>query len=183
MPHRRSDSRSSSRDRRRSPPRRRRSPSDSYERRRRPSPRSPPKPRRREPREEEINPGNNLYVANLAYETKERDLESLFSKYGTLKETRIVYDPYTKDSRGFGFVTFERNEDAEEAIRNLDKADIAGRVISVQLAKRSKPHTPTPGGYCGPPGVSNKQSRSRRSPSPYSRRRSRSRSYSPRGRR
>lgn len=178
MPHRRGDSRSSSRDeRRRSPPRRRRSPSDSYERRRRNDSRSPRPPRRREIREEEANPGNNLYVANLSYQTKERDLEDLFGKYGPLKETRVVYDPYTKESRGFAFVTFERNDDAEEAIRNIDKTDFSGRVISVQKAKRSKPHAPTPGGYLGPPGASSKQSRSRRSPSPYSRRRSRSRSY------
>jgi transformer-2 protein len=177
---RRSDSRSPSReDHRRSPPRRRRSRSDSYDRRRRYS--RSPRPRRRETREEEINPGNNLYVSNLSYETKERDLEELFSKHGALKETRIVNDPYTKESRGFGFVTFERNEDAEEAIRNLDKTDFAGRVISIQRAKRSKPHAPTPGGYLGPIGASSKY-KSRRSPSPCSRRRSRSRSNS-RGRR
>lgn len=133
-------------------------------------------------RVEEVNPGNNLYVANLAFETKESDLEVVFNKYGTIKDTRIVYDPFTKESRGFGFVTFERNEDAEEAIRSVDKTTVSGRIISVQLAKRSKPHNPTPGGYCGPQGASRKSSNSRRSPSPYSRRRYRSRSHS-RGRR
>jgi transformer-2 protein len=80
-------------------------------------------------------------------------------------------------------VTFERNEDADQAIIDLDKTELQGRSISVQKAKRSKAYAPTPGGYRGPMKVSSGYQRHRRSPSPmYSRRRSRSRSYS-RGRR
>jgi transformer-2 protein len=183
MPHRRNYSRSSSPEDRRRSPRRRRSRSDSYDRRRRYSSRSP-RPRRQEARVEELNPGNNLYVANLSFDTKEQDLEAHFSKCGALKETRIVSDPYTKESKGFGFVTFERNEDADQAIIDLDKTELQGRSISVQKAKRSKPYAPTPGGYRGPMKTSSGgYQRHGRSPSPmYSRRRSRSRSYS-RGRR
>jgi hypothetical protein len=48
----------------------------------------------------------------------------------------------------------------------------------VQMAKRSRPYAPTPGGYAGPvQSTSSKYIRSRRSP-PYSSRRGRSTSHS-----
>jgi hypothetical protein len=62
-------------------------------------------------------------------------------------------------------------------MKQLDKAELQGKTITVQKAKRAKPHSSTPGGYCGPPGVSSKyRSDDRRYESP--RRHRRSGSYS-----
>jgi transformer-2 protein len=106
-------------------------------------------------------------VSSLSTSTKECDLSLLFEKYGALREVKVVVDPYTKESRGFGFVTYESMEDADEALRKLDKAELNGKTITVQKAKRARPHSSTPGGYCGPPGASSKyRSDNRRSPSP-----------------
>lgn len=175
---------------RRSPPRRRRSRTPEDDRRHRRSDsldrqaRSPVKYRgglSKPPADHpEANPGNNLYVSSLSLDTKEAELTGLFEKYGRLKDVRVVLDPYTKESRGFGFVTFEREEDAEEAVGKLDKTELNGRTIKVEKARRCKPHASTPGGYCGPPGASSKyrhEERRHRSRSPGHRRR-RSVSYS-----
>lgn len=127
----------------------------------------------------DANEGNNVYVSNLTIDTKESDLKTLFSKFGEIKEVRIVRDPITRESRGFGFVTFEKSESATEAINELNDKELDRRRLRVERARRSKPHEPTPGSYCGPAGASSKYRHAaryrRRSPSPVHSRRSRSR--------
>lgn len=60
-------------------------------------------------------------------------------------------DPHSGDSRGFGFVKFVLVEHAEAAIEALHGFDLEGRNMSVEKARRSRPRTPTPGKYHGPP--------------------------------
>lgn len=130
------------------------------------------------PEHPDSNPGNNLYVSQISPDTREQDLKDHFSKFGELQDVRIVNDPHTRESRGFGFVTFEDPQAAEEAVKAMDGELILGKNIRVEKARRCKPHEPTPGSYCGPAGASSKNrfSRRRRSPSPlYNNRR---RSYS-----
>lgn len=40
--------------------------------------------------------------------------------------------------RGFGYVEFERPQDAQESIDNMDQSELFGRVIKVNLAKEQK---------------------------------------------
>lgn len=125
------------------------------------------------------NPGNNIYISNLATSISETQLKEHFSRFGEITEVRIITDPFTKASRGFGFVTFSTDEEAEKAISGMNGEDLEGKVVVVEKARRSRPHDSTPGTYCGPVGASSKyrRHRSRRSPSPLRRRR-KSRSYS-----
>lgn len=44
--------------------------------------------------------------------------------------------------KGFGFVAFNTLEEAEKAIKDLDKKELDGREISVQLANQREPHKP-----------------------------------------
>lgn len=62
-----------------------------------------------------------------------------------------MYDPHTRDSRGFGFVTMEVVEDAEAAIAQLNSTDQKGKIMNVEKARRGRARTPTPGRYYGPP--------------------------------
>ena len=63
----------------------------------------------------------------------------------------MVRDPHTQDSRGFAFVTFETVEDADAALATLNGYELGGRHLTVQKARRVRPHSPTPGqGYKGP---------------------------------
>lgn len=127
----------------------------------------------------DANIGNNVYVSNLSIDTKESELKAHFSGFGAIKDVRIVRDPITKDSRGFGFVTFESPEGASAAIKELNDKELDRRRLKVEIARRSRPHEPTPGSYCGPAGASSKYRHTaryrRRSPSPVYSRRSRSR--------
>ncbi|CAG8508299.1 13616_t:CDS:2 [Ambispora leptoticha] len=137
------DRHSDRRDDRRSPPSRSRS------RSLRRASRSPRE--RRSSEEDDINPGNNLFVTGLSIRTEDRDLEEYFSKFGKVSKAQIMYDPHTRESRGFGFVTMETTDEADAAKEGLSGTEIHGRVVTVEKARRSKARTPTPGRYYGPP--------------------------------
>lgn len=68
-------------------------------------------------------------------------------------------DPILRESRGFGFVTYETREAADEAVKEMDGFDLEGNDIIVQIARRAKPRKSTPGRYLG----YDKSSRRRRS--------------------
>ena len=42
-----------------------------------------------------------------------------------------MYDPHTRESRGFGFVTMETGEEADAAVTALNSTDIMGKTITV----------------------------------------------------
>uniref|UniRef100_K3W7V0 RRM domain-containing protein n=1 Tax=Globisporangium ultimum (strain ATCC 200006 / CBS 805.95 / DAOM BR144) TaxID=431595 RepID=K3W7V0_GLOUD len=108
---------------------------------------------------EAANPGNNLYVANLAHRITQTDLEEIFSKFGRLDKCEVILDPVTRDSRGFAFVTFEDVRDANDAVNELNGKEIQGRRIRVEHAKRKRGHEKTPGKYLGPRLASTKYGR------------------------
>ncbi len=62
-----------------------------------------------------------------------------------------MLDPHTKESRGFGFVKMVTGEQADAAKEGLQGEVIEGRTLSIEKARRSRPRTPTPGKYFGPP--------------------------------
>ncbi|KAJ7443247.1 hypothetical protein B0H11DRAFT_2093147 [Mycena galericulata] len=97
------------------------------------------------------NPGNNLHVSGLSHKIDTRDLEAAFAKIGRVKKASVMYDPHTRESRGFGFVTMESAEEADAAVAALQGTEMGGKVINVEKARRGRARTPTPGRYYGPP--------------------------------
>ncbi|KAI6104534.1 hypothetical protein EDD16DRAFT_1695979 [Pisolithus croceorrhizus] len=87
------------------------------------------------------NPGNNLHVSGLSHKVDTRDLEQAFAKIGRVKKASVMYDPHTRESRGFGFVTMETAEEADAAITALNATELMGKVMNVEK----------PGRYYGPP--------------------------------
>jgi len=55
----------------------------------------------------------NIFVSNLSFHTSEDDLNSMFSKYGTVKSVKIINDKMTNKSRGFGFVEMAKDEEGQ----------------------------------------------------------------------
>ncbi|KAF9261807.1 RNA-binding domain-containing protein [Marasmius fiardii PR-910] len=113
-------------------------------------------PQRREEDEEERsehrdNQGNNLHIKGLSRRVDDRDLLDAFSKVGRVQKARVIYDPHTRESRGFGFVTMESPEEAVAAVTVLNATELMGKVITVEKARRGRARTPTPGKYYGPP--------------------------------
>jgi RNA recognition motif-containing protein len=46
-----------------------------------------------------------------------------------------MYDPHTRESRGFGFVTMESAEEAEAAITALNATELMGKAINVEKVR------------------------------------------------
>jgi heterogeneous nuclear ribonucleoprotein A1/A3 len=77
---------------------------------------------------------NKLYVGNLAFSATQSDVEAAFSSYGELDEVRLITDRDTGRSRGFAFVTFSTQHDAESALEMNGKS-LDGRNLIVNIAK------------------------------------------------
>jgi hypothetical protein len=76
-----------------------------------------------------------LYVGNLSYDMKEKDLKREFGKFGSVKSARIINNKFNNKSKGFGFVEMADRSSCLEAIRALNGKDIGGRRIVVNEAK------------------------------------------------
>jgi transformer-2 protein len=76
-------------------------------------------------------------------------MEEMFEKIGELEKVSLIYDPTSKEFRGFGFVTYKSKENASLAIEKLNQKELKGNKITVQLSRRKKPRTKTPGKYLG----------------------------------
>lgn len=44
----------------------------------------------------------------------------------------IMFDPHTRESRGFGFVTMETSEGADAAIAALNGTDLMGKNLMIE---------------------------------------------------
>jgi ELAV like protein 2/3/4 len=64
--------------------------------------------------------GANLYVCGFAKSLTQQELESLFASCGNIISARIIYDNNTGISKGVGFVRFDRRQEAERAIKQLN---------------------------------------------------------------
>lgn len=67
-----------------------------------------------------------LYPGNLSWDTRADDLNSFFSKYGSVEDAFVATDRETGRSRGFGFVTLESTA-AKIAASEVDGAEFMGR--------------------------------------------------------
>jgi RNA recognition motif-containing protein len=76
-----------------------------------------------------------LFVGNLSYSTTEEDLKALFAEAGTIKSVALIKDRETGRSKGFAFVEFETQAEAEKAISMFDGKEFQGRAIKVNLAR------------------------------------------------
>lgn len=91
---------------------------------------------------------NQLFVGNLAFSTTKEELESVFSQFGHITEVKIPIDRDTGRVRGFAFVTFETQEQAEAALK-MDGTDLNGRPIRVNVAQEKKAGSGGAGGRSG----------------------------------
>lgn len=76
-----------------------------------------------------------LFVGGLSWQSNEQDVRTAFEPFGPVSEVIIVLDRNTGRSRGFGFVTFERAEDANNAIAKMNGAELDGRTLKVNRAE------------------------------------------------
>uniref|UniRef100_A0A4W6DXQ8 Polyadenylate-binding protein n=1 Tax=Lates calcarifer TaxID=8187 RepID=A0A4W6DXQ8_LATCA len=77
----------------------------------------------------------NVYIKNFGEDMDDEKLRELFSKYGNAMSIRVMTDDNGK-SRGFGFVSFERHEDAQKAVDEMNGKEMNGKLIYVGRAQK-----------------------------------------------
>ncbi|XP_019254531.1 PREDICTED: glycine-rich RNA-binding protein 4, mitochondrial-like [Nicotiana attenuata] len=73
--------------------------------------------------------------AGLSFYTTENGLSQAFSQHGQVIEAKIVMDRVSDKSKGFGFVTYASEDEAEKALQEMNGKPLNGRVIFVDYAK------------------------------------------------
>ena len=89
----------------------------------------------------------NIFVGNLSYQATQADLQAAFEVYGGVERVNVVTDRDTGQPRGFAFVEMSDAEAAQNAISQLNGAELYGRAMNVNEA-RPKP-SGSSGGYGG----------------------------------
>ncbi len=79
-------------------------------------------------------PSSTIVIRNLSKNTNNEGLNNNFSEFGKILGIRIVHDPVTNISRGFGFIDFSDIESAKKSIQKRDGFELDGQTISVSYA-------------------------------------------------
>jgi RNA recognition motif-containing protein len=87
-----------------------------------------------------------LYVGNLPYEVGETELQTLFAQVGSVESVTVMRDQVTGRARGFAFVEMGSDEEAQNAIRELNATQLGGRSLTVNEAR---PKPARSGGFGG----------------------------------
>ncbi|KAG8421101.1 hypothetical protein J3459_004009 [Metarhizium acridum] len=88
---------------------------------------------------------SKLFIGGLAWHTEEATLRQKFEEFGAVEEAVVVKDRDTGRSRGFGFVRYTQENDAQNAIAAMNNVEFDGRAIRVDKACDNSPR----GGYGG----------------------------------
>jgi RNA recognition motif-containing protein len=89
--------------------------------------------------QERIKMGKKLYVGSIPFTATEEDLSNLFSTIGEVESVKIITDPGTGRSKGFGFIEMVNEEDAKRAIDDLNGKSFMERSIVVNEARPQQP--------------------------------------------
>jgi len=90
---------------------------------------------------------SKLFIGGLSWHTDDQVLRSKFEEFGQVEEAIVVKDRDTGRSRGFGFVRFAQESDADSAIAAMNNIEFDGRTIRVD--KASERGSGGGGGYGG----------------------------------
>ncbi|WP_027856215.1 RNA recognition motif domain-containing protein [Marinobacterium jannaschii] len=87
----------------------------------------------------------NIFVGNLSCDLEAEELRDCFAEFGEVVDVRVITDPETGLSRGYGFVTMSDRLEAKEAMGRLNRISLRGKPIYLEQARakrsrQSQPH-------------------------------------------
>lgn len=74
----------------------------------------------------------NIFIKNLHKSITNAALLDTFSAFGNIVSCKVELDP-TGVSKGYGYVNFETQEEADQAIAKVNGMQIAGKIVYVRL--------------------------------------------------
>lgn len=82
-----------------------------------------------------------LFVGGLSYSVNNAELEEHFAKVGKVISANIITDRATGQSKGFGFVEMDTEDEAKKAVDQLNGTAIGDRNIIVNEARPQENRT------------------------------------------
>ncbi|XP_070529110.1 uncharacterized protein [Cardiocondyla obscurior] len=96
---------------------------------------------------------NRIFVGGISASTSEAELAQVFSAYGNVKATKIISDR-AGVSKGYGFVTFETEEEAKRLQQEAECIVLRERKLNIAPAIKKQPFSRSFDGSTGsPPSV------------------------------
>ena len=89
----------------------------------------------------------SIFVGNLSYQTTQDDLHATFSQFGNVERVNVMTDRDTGQPRGFAFVEMPDAKQAQDAISQLNGAELHGRALNVNEARPKTGGTGGRGGF------------------------------------
>lgn len=83
-----------------------------------------------------------LYVGGLSYGTTDEALKEAFSQAGAVVSATIIMDKMSGRSKGFGFVEYATDEEAQAAIEMFNGKEFDGRTLTVNEARPMESRPP-----------------------------------------
>ena len=80
-----------------------------------------------------------LYVGNISFQVNEEQIREMFAKIGKVESVNLITDRSTGQPKGFGFVEMATEDDARNAIEQLNGTVVMERSLTVSEAKPQKP--------------------------------------------
>lgn len=77
----------------------------------------------------------NIYVGNLPYDVSDDELRQLFAEFGEVASANVIKDRVTGNSKGFGFVEMNADDEGQKAIDELNGTELKGRNLKINLAR------------------------------------------------
>jgi len=84
-----------------------------------------------------IDPRCNLLVKNLSPQVSAHMLWNTFIKFGDIRSSKLMID-IMGESKGFGFISYYRWEDAIKAKDNLDDKELLGKKIKINFLEKGR---------------------------------------------
>lgn len=76
----------------------------------------------------------HVFIGDLSQDVESHQLREAFTPFGAISDCKVIRDPQTHQSKGYAFVCFIRQEDAEMAIASMNGQWIGGRAIRTNWA-------------------------------------------------
>jgi RNA recognition motif-containing protein len=80
-----------------------------------------------------------VFVCHLPKSVTDEALEAAFARFGAVVSARVMFDKRTGESRGYGFVTFAAEEEAEAAVAEGNGMEVEGKRVKVEAKKEAAP--------------------------------------------
>ncbi|KAJ4724931.1 putative RNA-binding family protein [Melia azedarach] len=81
---------------------------------------------------------SKLFVKGMSFSTTEEILADAFSQFGQVTEAKVIMDKVRHRSKGYGYVTFSKEDEARKALMDMNGKLLDGRVVFVDNARPSR---------------------------------------------